>query len=220
MNMSTVSRNMTKHLFLIASATALVSACGPSEPEPMRPPPADDTSEPADTASTTSDMDDTDANSGMAASQESSETAAEADTGGRLDVEAAMNETASDGVWVTQPNWTGYGPANSEAVFMLQCGEYGMIRMTRVIDIESREPLRAAVAAADEEERGFWKIEDQQENPAAIFEVYAESPVFDAMKTADTIAVLAADKPNLIMPGSDELTQQINSCQNQGSGTP
>ncbi len=209
---------MKHHAIWIVSATTLLTACGSGEPDPMPMPRSEDGSEAAreyvaDAGADTSDEAAPDIGTNEdARSSEGNET--------QLDTEAALAEPVSDGTWVTQPNWTGFGPPNSEAVFMVECGEYGMIRLTRLIDIESPNPLRAAIAAGEESDKGYWKIEDTQKIPSAQFELYAEAPVFNAMKDADKIAVLAEGKPNLIVSGSQQLTQQINSCQEKGSGTP
>ncbi|MEQ8559367.1 MAG: hypothetical protein RIB03_13700 [Henriciella sp.] len=215
---------MRQHAFAAISAAALLTACGPGEPEPVPTPPVDP--EATSGASTSAGMS---SDASMSGSQDAGDGASgeaypDADptyTGGvEIDIESAMSEPAAEGVWVTQPNWTGFGPENSEASFMVRCAEYGMIRMTRMVDIDPAKPAPAVITAGGETERGYWKAQENAELPAADLEIYAESPVFTAMMGADKIGVLAEGKPPLIVPGDPQLDQQIDSCRNKGSGTP
>ena len=204
---------MRHHATFLVSAAALLSACGPGEPAPV-PPPPDDTPE---VSASDPAMPDGTGEIGPATT-DAPETSGPASS--EFDIDAALSEPVADGEWVTQPNWTGFGPPNSEALFMVQCGEYGMIRLTRMMDIDPATPAPAAIAAGDRIEQGFWKPEDGDELPSADFEIYAEAPIFDAMMEADKIAILAEGKPPLAVPGSQQLDEQIDSCRNRGSGTP
>lgn len=202
---------MIHRSIFLASTAALLTACGPGEPDPM-PAPAPPAGESAQTGS----------DAGMTASRD--ETAANGDAepfeteDTELDVEAALGAPAADGEWFDQPTWTGYGPPASEAVFMIRCGDYGMVQLTRMVDIDPARPARGAIAAGDEVEEGYWTGEDAAELPAAHFELYASAPIFETMADADKIAVLVEGEDDLVIPGSPAITARLESCRD--SPTP
>lgn len=204
---------MKHHVILLASTAALLTACGPTEPDP--PPPiapedAGETAAPSASSSATDTM----------ATADSSDSEVADPTSTDFDVETALSKQTAEGEWVTQPNWTGFGPPDSEAVFMARCGEFGMIQITRLLDAPPERPLRAALAAGNQVEEGYWTGDESDQMPSAHFEVYAEAPIFTAMMEADKIAVLAEGKDPLIVPGSDQLDEQIRACRNQGTAMP
>ena len=211
---------MRQHILAFASATALLTACGPGDPEPAPIPPVDPQAESGTSAGNGMNAGTADNASDAGTSGSSSEDMSTYQSGVEIDADAAMAEPAAEGVWVTQPNWTGFGPANSEASFMVSCGDFGMIELTRSVDIDPAKPAPAMITAGDATERGYWKAEENVELPAANMEIYAEAPVFTAMMGADKIGIFAKDTPPLIVPGDPQLDQQIDSCRNQGSGTP
>ena len=92
--------------------------------------------------------------------------------------------------------------------------------LTRAIEIDPARPVPAIIAAGDRTERGYWKADEDAETPAARLEIYAASPVFDAMSGADTIGILAEGQPALIVPGDPQLDQQVKACRNDSPGTP
>ena len=202
----------------LAFSAALLAACEPGEPDPAPAPPVkpeagigtgeNSAPDPADVMSS---------NSGTDAPEEDMSNYA---SGTRIDVEAALASPAASGEWVTKPNWTGFGPPDSEAAFMVRCTEFDMIELTRAIEIDPARPVPAIIAAGDRTERGYWKADEDAEIPAARLEIYAASPVFDAMSGADTIGILAEGQPALIVPGDPQLDQQVKACRNDSPGTP
>ncbi|WP_084395947.1 hypothetical protein [Henriciella aquimarina] len=212
---------MKHHAILIASATALLTACGPGNSGAPPPSASDDVTDPAPQGPATSDSaDEAAADAENTGNSENGDSEPFETAQSEFDIQGALSGSVAEGEWFTQPNWTGFGPPNSEALFMVRCGEYGMIRLTRMTDIDESQPARAVIAAGNESEEGYWKAEQDAELPSADFEIYAEAPVFDAMMDADKIAVLTDGKPALVIPGDPQLDEQIDSCRNQGSGTP
>lgn len=150
------------------------------------------------------------------ASADSTENEIAEPTSTDFDVETALTKPPADGEWVTQPNWTGFGPPDSEAVFMARCAEFGMIKLTRLLDAPPKRPLRAALAAGNQVEEGYWTGDESDQMPSGNFEVYAEAPIFNALMEADKIAILAEGTAPLIVPGSNQFNEQIQACRNQG----
>ncbi len=199
-----------QHLLLIASASALLAACSPSEPDvPLAPsdPAAEDSSSPASPQTA-----DTSPETGIQSGNEVMDAADES-----LNVEAALAGPAAEGEWIEQPNWTGFGPPASEAVFTIRCGEYGMVTLTRMVDVDPARPVSGVIATAEQSENGYWKGEDGATMPAAHFESYASSPLFEALASADKFAVLIEGQPDLVLPGSDLISARLESCRDQNT---
>ena len=205
----------------IALSTALLAACGPGDPDPM-PVPSSDPEAGVEAAGDEALTDEADSTVAMSETDDGSQDPDMSNyaSGSTIDVESAMSNEAADGVWVTKPNWTGFGPENSEASFMVACAEYEMIRLTRAVEIDPAKPVPAIIAAGERTERGYWKADEGAQIPAATLEIYAASPVFDEMSGAERIGVLAEGQPPLIVPGDPQLDQQIEACRQSGAEAP
>lgn len=197
---------MKNHALLIVSAAALLTACGPGEPTPEEIAMANQSgSEAADPMP--------DETSPAPEATSPSETYPEPDESSTgLNIEAALAKPAADGKWFEQPNWTGFGPPASEAVFTIRCGDYGMVNLTRMVDVDPNAPVPGAIAAGDQVEEGYWTGEDDAEIPAAHFETFSDTPIFEQMASADKFAVLVEGQPDLVLPGSAAIKARTEGC--------
>lgn len=210
---------MKKHVLMIASAAALLAACGPADNDPLPDPSIDPQTAPDTTAATDSPVTIAEAETAPLDEAVADENMSNYNAGFEVDVDTEMQAEAADGVWVTRADWTGFGPENSEAVLRVSCGEYGTINISRSVDIDPDKPVEAIVAAGDQTESGYWKASETTQMPAAELELYARSPIFDALTGADKIGFMGNGMPALIVPGDALLNERVATCRETGSGT-